>query len=166
MPNPAISLHSRLLTPFQSVGTPNTNMLRRGAQLLRHACASATMHDAQAYRSAVSCGVPLYCVEQRRNMFIQTQTTPNPSSLMFLPGKPVMETGSKDFKTARDGMASPLAVKLFQVDGVEGVFFGSDFVTIKVRSTSSLCEALSSMPTHTYQPLRPGSAFHPPHTSS
>ena len=67
-------------------------------------------------------------------MFIQTQSTPNPSSLMFLPGKPVMQSGSKDFQNARDAMASPLAVALFRIDGVEGVFFGSDFVTVKVRS--------------------------------
>jgi NFU1 iron-sulfur cluster scaffold homolog, mitochondrial len=69
---------------------------------------------------------------QRRNMFIQTQTTPNPSSLMFLPGKPVMENGSKDFSSAREAMSSPLANALFRIDGVEGVFFGSDFVTVKV----------------------------------
>jgi Scaffold protein Nfu/NifU N terminal len=67
-------------------------------------------------------------------MFIQTQSTPNPSSLMFLPGSPVMENGSRDFTTPRDAMASPLANALFQIDGVEGVFFGADFVTVKVRT--------------------------------
>lgn len=72
--------------------------------------------------------------QQRRRMFIQTQSTPNPSNLMFLPGKQVMETGSRDFVNARDAMASPLASALFRIDGVEGVFFGSDFITIKVRT--------------------------------
>ena len=70
---------------------------------------------------------------QIRNMFIQTQPTPNPSSLMFLPGKQVMETGSRDFTNSREAMGSPLAIKLFLVDGVSGVFFGSDFITIKAR---------------------------------
>lgn len=70
----------------------------------------------------------------RRNLFIQTQTTPNPSSLMFLPGKTVLETGSADFTSAREAMVSPLATKLFQIDGVSGVFFGSDFITLKVRA--------------------------------
>jgi Scaffold protein Nfu/NifU N terminal len=82
---------------------------------------------------------------QRRLMFIQTQSTPNPSSLMFLPGKPVMESGTKDFSSAREAMASPLATALFRIDGVEGVFYGSDFVTIKVRDNEpglcSICTA-------------------------
>mmetsp|Transcript_6727 Transcript_6727/g.17238 ORF Transcript_6727/g.17238 Transcript_6727/m.17238 type:complete len:311 (-) Transcript_6727:361-1293(-) len=69
---------------------------------------------------------------QRRGIFIQTQSTPNPASLMFLPGKTVMidGTGSKNFANPREGMASPLAKKLFNVDGVTGVFFGADFVTV------------------------------------
>eukprot|EP00882_Tetradesmus_deserticola_P019413 GHRQ01020895.1.p1 GENE.GHRQ01020895.1~~GHRQ01020895.1.p1 ORF type:complete len:239 (+),score=57.65 GHRQ01020895.1:843-1559(+) len=67
---------------------------------------------------------------QQRGMFIQTQPTPNPQSLMFLPGRQVMESGSFEFSNARAAMVSPLAKKLFMVDGVTGVFFGSDFVTI------------------------------------
>lgn len=50
-------------------------------------------------------------------MFIQTQSTPNPSSLMFFPGKPVMEVGSSDFPNARVAMGSPLAKALFRIDG-------------------------------------------------
>lgn len=50
-------------------------------------------------------------------MFIQTQATPNPMSLMFCPGKPVMETSSADFPNARAAMSSPLAKALFGVDG-------------------------------------------------
>ncbi len=99
--------------------------------------------------------------EQLRGMFIQTQPTPNPSSLMFLPGTPVSnvrlspcaaylarhrwrpgarrrltrrparaQSGSKDFANAREGMASPLAKRLFAIEGVTNVFFGSDFVTV------------------------------------
>ncbi|KAJ8754518.1 hypothetical protein K2173_005679 [Erythroxylum novogranatense] len=67
---------------------------------------------------------------QRRTMFIQTQSTPNPSSLMFYPGKPVMEVGSADFPNARSAMNSHLAKALFGIDGVIRVFFGSDFVTV------------------------------------
>lgn len=67
---------------------------------------------------------------QRRGMFIQVESTPNPQSLMFYPGKPVMEVGSSDFPNARAAMSSPLAKALFVVDGVERVFFGADFVTV------------------------------------
>lgn len=50
-------------------------------------------------------------------MFIQTQSTPNPASLMFYPGKPVMEVGSADFPNARSAMNSPLAKALYGIDG-------------------------------------------------
>lgn len=67
---------------------------------------------------------------QHRSMFIQTQSTPNPLSLMFYPGKPVMEVGSADFPNARVAMGSPLAKALYGIDGVARVFFGSDFITV------------------------------------
>jgi len=72
-------------------------------------------------------------------MFVQTQATPNPDSLMFLPGKPVMDDDvaqdaggvrSRDFASARAAMDSPLAIRLFRIDGVTRVFLGSDFVTV------------------------------------
>lgn len=63
-------------------------------------------------------------------MFIQTQNTPNPSSLMFVPGKPVLEKGGHNFASAREAMASPLAKKLFVIDGVQNVFFGTEFITV------------------------------------
>ncbi|XP_023766501.1 nifU-like protein 4, mitochondrial [Lactuca sativa] len=69
-------------------------------------------------------------VGQKRSMFIQTQSTPNPLSLMFYPGKPVMEVGSADFPNARTAMNSPLAKALYGIDGITRVFFGSDFVTV------------------------------------
>ncbi|KAF0926474.1 hypothetical protein E2562_025316 [Oryza meyeriana var. granulata] len=74
---------------------------------------------------------------QKRGMFIQTQSTPNPQSLMFYPGKPVMEVGSSDFPNARTAMASPLAKALFAIDGVTRVFFGSDFVTVTKSEETS-----------------------------
>ena len=63
-------------------------------------------------------------------MFIQTETTPNPATLKFLPGLSVMEEGTADYQTADDAGNSPLAQRLFAVAGVRGVFLGSDFVTI------------------------------------
>lgn len=64
-------------------------------------------------------------------MFIQTEATPNPATLKFLPGKVVLEAGTADFRDAEvAGGTSPLAGKLFAVPGVTGVFFGYDFITI------------------------------------
>ena len=63
-------------------------------------------------------------------MFIQTEQTPNPSTLKFLPGRVVMEKGTMDFAAADTAQSSPLAKRLFAVEGVERVFFGADFVTV------------------------------------
>lgn len=63
-------------------------------------------------------------------MFIQTEQTPNPSTLKFLPGRVVMDKGTLDFATVDTAGASPLAKRLFAVEGVERVFFGADFVTV------------------------------------
>nr|XP_031828999.1 NFU1 iron-sulfur cluster scaffold homolog, mitochondrial-like [Nomia melanderi] len=68
---------------------------------------------------------------QRRKMFIQTQDTPNPNSLKFLPGIKVLEQGqTKDFPNATTAYNSPLAKLLFRIEGVKSVFFGPDFITI------------------------------------
>ena len=63
-------------------------------------------------------------------MFIQTEQTPNPQTLKFLPGKVVMDDGTAFFQNIEESSNSPFAKRLFDVDGVEGVFFGSDFITI------------------------------------
>jgi Fe-S cluster biogenesis protein NfuA len=63
-------------------------------------------------------------------MFIQTETTPNPASLKFLPGRIVLGTGTAEFRDADEAARSPLAERLFGVDGVAGVFLGSDFITV------------------------------------
>ncbi|XP_055024434.1 NFU1 iron-sulfur cluster scaffold homolog, mitochondrial isoform X1 [Misgurnus anguillicaudatus] len=65
-----------------------------------------------------------------RNMFIQTQNTPNPNSLKFLPGRVVLESGTMDFSGPRDAYCSPLARQLFRIDGVKSVFLGPNFITI------------------------------------
>src|SRR5262245_27821528 len=64
-------------------------------------------------------------------MFIQTEATPNPSTLKFIPGREVLRSGTRDFRD-RDaaGRASPLAARIFEVDGVEGVFLGADFISV------------------------------------
>ena len=63
-------------------------------------------------------------------MFIQTQDTPNPATLKFIPGVPVMQSGTADFPAADSAKASPLANRLFQIDGVSGVFLGADFIAV------------------------------------
>ena len=64
-------------------------------------------------------------------MFIQTEATPNPATLKFLPGKEVLTDGTADFRDAEAAAeASPLAARLFAVPGVTGVFFGYDFITV------------------------------------
>lgn len=63
-------------------------------------------------------------------MFIQTETTPNPATLKFLPGMTVLEMGTADFPSADTAGKSPLAQRIFGVSGVTGVFFGTDFVTV------------------------------------
>jgi Fe-S cluster biogenesis protein NfuA len=63
-------------------------------------------------------------------MFIQTESTPNPATLKFLPGKTVLEMGTADFPNADTAGKSPLAARIFGVAGVTGVFFGTDFVTV------------------------------------
>ncbi|MCV2871748.1 NifU family protein [Defluviimonas sp. WL0050] len=63
-------------------------------------------------------------------MFIQTESTPNPATLKFLPGQSVLGTGTADFPQADTAGKSPLAKRIFAVEGVNGVFLGTDFVTV------------------------------------
>lgn len=63
-------------------------------------------------------------------MFIQTEETPNPSTLKFLPGHEVLEVGTADFASELAAENSPLAQRIFQVSDVMGVFFGLDFITV------------------------------------
>jgi Fe-S cluster biogenesis protein NfuA len=68
-------------------------------------------------------------------MFIQTQDTPNPATLKFIPGVPVMEQGTADFSSPEASNKSPLARRLFQIDGITAVFFGGDFVAVTKTET-------------------------------
>jgi len=69
------------------------------------------------------------------DMFIQTESTPNPATLKFLPGQTVLEVGTADFPTPDASVKSPLATRIFAVSGVTGVFFGNDFVTVTKTET-------------------------------
>ena len=66
-------------------------------------------------------------------MFIQTEDTPNPATLKFLPGREVMGTGTAEFSSEEAAAASPLAQRLFEVDGVTSIFLGADFITVAKR---------------------------------
>ena len=63
-------------------------------------------------------------------MFIQTEPTPNPATLKFLPGRTVLASGTLDLRDKDAAAQSPLAERLFDIDGVTGVFFGSDFISV------------------------------------
>ena len=63
-------------------------------------------------------------------MFIQTESTPNPATLKFLPGQTVLEAGTADFPSQESALGSPLAARVFAVEGVTGVFLGHEFVTV------------------------------------
>lgn len=63
-------------------------------------------------------------------MFIETETTPNPATLKFLPGRQVMSAGTRDFASPEEASASPLAEALFDLGDVTGVFFGQDFISV------------------------------------
>src|SRR6184192_2081037 len=63
-------------------------------------------------------------------MFIQTEPTPNPATLKFLPGRAVLASGTLDIRDKEASAQSPLAERLFGIPGVSGVFYGSDFITV------------------------------------
>ncbi len=67
-------------------------------------------------------------------MFIQTEPTPNPAALKFLPGRAVLSHGTLDIRDKAAAAQSPLAERLFEIGGVSGVFFGSDFISVTKAS--------------------------------
>jgi len=68
-------------------------------------------------------------------MFIQTEHTPNPATLKFIPGKTVLGDGTVDYRSKLEAAGSPLATRLFDIDGVTGVFLGSDFISVTKGET-------------------------------
>lgn len=77
-------------------------------------------------------------------MFIQTEETPNPATLKFLPGRDVMGEGTANFTNPEQAATSPLATRLFAIGGIGGVFFGSDFVSV-TKSPELAWETLKPM---------------------
>ncbi len=63
-------------------------------------------------------------------MFIQTEPTPNPATLKFIPGRTVLGDGTADYRAPDEARLSPLASRLFEIEGVQGVFLGSDFISV------------------------------------
>lgn len=68
-------------------------------------------------------------------MFIQTESTPNPATMKFIPGVEVLTSGTADFRDPEEAARSPLAQRLFQVDGIEGVFLAVDFISVTKAET-------------------------------
>ncbi|KAH9371014.1 hypothetical protein HPB48_017003 [Haemaphysalis longicornis] len=100
---------------------------------LRGPCLNLLRHDVRLHRSSA----PLYTRHCRgfrtswvSRMFIQTQDTPNPNCLKFLPNVKVLEQGTIDFPSIASAKSSPLARHLFRVEGVKAVFLGPDFITV------------------------------------
>ncbi|KAM3868304.1 NFU1 iron-sulfur cluster scaffold homolog, mitochondrial [Diretmus argenteus] len=91
---------------------------------------SRPLYDCSSYTQYYDCYILSSCIFPARSMFVQTQDTPNPNSLKFLPGRTVLESGTMDFAGPRDAFCSPLARQLFRIDGVKSVFLGPDFITV------------------------------------
>jgi Fe-S cluster biogenesis protein NfuA len=68
--------------------------------------------------------------EEQKAMFIQTEATPNPATLKFIPGRAVLANGTLDLASREAAAQSPLAARLFDIPNVAGVFFGSDFISV------------------------------------
>lgn len=112
---------------------------RAGSQCTRFCAVTSLSLNGIKHFSGISQGiqrnvnkkVPLLNNCVCRTMFIQTQDTPNPNSLKFLPGVKVLESGqTMDFPNIGDAQCSPLAKMIFRIDGVKSVFFGPEFITV------------------------------------
>lgn len=101
----------------------------RSIYLTRSALSGSLFNDSLRLREAFLMPSSV-CITPSRTMFIQTQDTPNPNSLKFIPGEIVLESGTYNFPHAMAAHNSPLARSLFRIEGVKAVFFGSDFITI------------------------------------
>ncbi|GAA5846835.1 hypothetical protein JCM5353_005347 [Sporobolomyces roseus] len=87
-----------------------------------------------------SASPSVFAAQQRRTMFIQTETTPNTDSLKFIPGQAVSPTGTHEFLDAGSASSSPLADRLFHLPDVKSVFFGPDFISVNKTEASSWIE--------------------------
>ncbi|KAL9961287.1 hypothetical protein ACROYT_G030198 [Oculina patagonica] len=126
---------------FVQRNTANLVFFRRGFQHVKHGHRNYTCRAISRSNSgvipALQCSrstkffPQTVCVPANvRTMFIQVQETPNPNSLKFVPGVQVLESGTVNFPNAQSAFCSPLARNLFRIDGVTGVMFGPDFITV------------------------------------
>src|SRR4051812_11370989 len=113
-----ISTRYRSLLPTQAIDAADEP---RSAPL--------TVHRASPSVKGCSCA-GLEPASPEKAMFIQTEATPNPATLKFIPGRTVLDGGTMEFTSRETAARSPLAEKLFSVPGVTSVFYGSDFVTV------------------------------------
>ncbi len=98
-------------------------------------CANLSHHFAE-FIAPLALSRPT-CTPKYRFMFIETETTPNPASLKFLPGKQVMTAGTREFASPEAAEASPLAEAIFDTGEVVNVFFGGDFVSVTAAPGAS-----------------------------
>lgn len=125
-----VRLHST--KKHQLATKPTTFSTKRNiSSLLVKTSAVSTTRASGAFTSSASSR------QQKRSLFVQTEKTPNPDSLKFLPGVPVLESGTADFPTAMSAVSSPLAKKLFRNEGVKRVFLTQEFITITKDETCS-----------------------------
>eukprot|EP00127_Corallochytrium_limacisporum_P000040 Clim_evm19s2 gene=Clim_evmTU19s2 len=93
---------------------------------MRSSSMQPTRRESYGVKPIMGSGVALL----KRTMFIQTASTPNPNSLMFTPGRGVLDDGTINFSSKSEAQASPLASSIFTIEGVTGVMLGKDFVTV------------------------------------
>ncbi|CAI8017640.1 NFU1 iron-sulfur cluster scaffold homolog, mitochondrial [Geodia barretti] len=115
---------TRQRTPSRWISTSASPRRRRQTGWFSH------YYTRHSQPSPVSNGSIMGSYCHVRTMFVQTQDTPNPNCLKFLPGVTVLESGTLDFPSPISARGSPLARQLFRIEGVKGVFLGRDFVTI------------------------------------
>ena len=130
----AATLLSRTARRWRSLHTATNRRLGRAAATATDPSKPGAPALAALRNSATPRDHCLFPQVPRRSMFIQTSITPNPNSVKFLPGTVVMENERTcDFPTFRAASRSPLARHLFQIDGVVGVMYGPDFITVSKR---------------------------------
>jgi Fe-S cluster biogenesis protein NfuA len=86
--------------------------------------------DLPTYKCVIDTRRGVKAATERKAMFIQTEATPNPATLKFLPGRAVLAHGTLEMRDKNEAARSVLAERLFDIPGVSGVFFGSDFITV------------------------------------
>ena len=137
VPRSGVAVSSKVLRPLPSMAVSrfagkqrniSSGMLEQPTWMAPKRSRSVFLAKTNAIPMSVRLGY--------RSLFIEVQDTPNPSSLMFYPGKNVLGTGTQDLASALDARASPLAREIFRVDGVKGVFLCPDYITVSIEKES------------------------------